>query len=558
MGGVGMKVNDIQGFLTEKMVEDLVRKGIWEPGFLFWKFWDRNAKQYPDKEAIIDSKNRLTWAQVHEQSVQLALGFRKLGLGKDDVVMAELPNCAEAQILRDSLERSGIIFFFVATGFRHKEVRQLLADSNAVAMVVPGQDRFNQSVDFLDMVEEIRPDLPNLKHVITVGQASRGAISLSDIMEMGAGENVSEDYFEKISFDFDECIGFRATSGSTGMPKICCLGTPARSSKEFSERWKVTNDDIILAIATISTGAGMPAIEQGGLTGCKMIMMEKWDPKTGPDRALSLIERERVTVACGVPPHVLMIARHPDISKYDISSLRLFSWAGAPLNKDAIEGIEKKMGCKLVPFYGSMDSGWISGCYYDDSLETRSLTVGKPGKNREIKIVDDQGQEVPQGEVGTMIVGGGTVNMGYYKEPELSKKIWDAEGWYNTDDMARIDEDGNIHLMGRASDMINRGGQNIFPIEVENILRSHPKVTDVSIVPMPDPLLGSRACAYVEPEAGATFTFDEMIARLEQEKMAKYKWPERLEILDKLPRLPTGKVNKMGLIEDIQKKLSND
>ena len=112
-----MKVNEIQGFLTEDMVEDLVRKGIWEPGQLFWKWWDKNAKQYPDKEAIVDAKNRLTWAQAQAQSVQLALGLRKLGLGKDDVVMAELPNCAEAQILRDALERSGIIFFFVATGF---------------------------------------------------------------------------------------------------------------------------------------------------------------------------------------------------------------------------------------------------------------------------------------------------------------------------------------------------------------------------------------------------------------------------------------------------------
>ncbi|MDP6179009.1 MAG: AMP-binding protein, partial [Desulfatiglandales bacterium] len=449
-----MKVNQLQGFLTEEMVDDFVRKGVWEPRLLFWKWWDKNAIECPDKEAIVDSRTRLTWAQAREKSAQLALGFRNLGLDRDDVVMAELPNCVEAQLLRDGLERAGILFFFVATGFRHKEMLHLLNSSEAVAIVIPGQKRFQESFDFLGMINEIKPDLPKLKHIITVGDAPGGAISLSKIMNMGAREVIPEDYFDEISFDFDECVGFRATSGSTGMPKICCLGTPLRYAQEFRERWKVTKKDVILAIATISTGAGMPAVEQGGMTGCKMVMMEKWDPKDGPDIALSLIEKEGVTIACGVPPHVLMIARHPNVSKYDISSLRLFSWAGAPLAKDAIAGIENNLGCRLVPFYGSMDSGWISGCYYDDPLEIRSFTVGKTGAKREYKLIDEKGVEVSQGEVGELTVRGGTGNMGYYKEPELSKATWDSEGWYNTKDLARIDEDGNIRLMGRASEMI--------------------------------------------------------------------------------------------------------
>jgi non-ribosomal peptide synthetase component E (peptide arylation enzyme) len=205
-----------------------------------------------------------------------------------------------------------------------------------------------------------------------------------------------------------------------------------------------------------------------------------------------------------------------------------------------------------------MDSGWISGCFFDDPLEVRSFTVGKIGSNREYKLIDENGAEVPQGEVGELMVRGGTGNMGYYKEPELSKETWDSEGWYNTKDLARFDEEGNIRLMGRASDMINRGGQNIFPMEVENILRSHPKVAEICIVPMPDPLLGSRACAYVEPKGGETFTFDEMIERLEEEKMAKYKRPERLEILDKMPRLPSGKIDKVKLVDDIKKKTAEE
>jgi non-ribosomal peptide synthetase component E (peptide arylation enzyme) len=201
-----------------------------------------------------------------------------------------------------------------------------------------------------------------------------------------------------------------------------------------------------------------------------------------------------------------------------------------------------------------MESGWISGCYYDDPLEIRSHTVGKTASKREYKLLDEKGVSVPQGEVGELFVRGGSGNMGYYKEPELTRTIWDSEGWYNTKDLASIDEDGNIRLMGRASDMINRGGQNIYPIEIENILRTHPKVAEICIVPMTDALLGSMACACVEPKAGVTFTFDEMIARLEKEKMAKYKRPERLEILDRMPRLTTGKIDKVKLVDDIRKK----
>jgi len=549
-----MKVSEIQGFLTEEMVQDFVKKGVWEKGLLSWKLTDKNAKELGDKEAMVDSRQRLTWSQVREKAVQLAVGFRKLGLKKDDVVISAMHNCVEALLLREALERAGLMFFFVATGFRHKEMKHLINTSEARAIVVPTQERYG-SFDFVGMVDELKSELPTLKYVVTVGDAPDGAVSFDEVMEMGLKENISDDELEKMSFDFDECTGFRATSGSTGMPKICCVGSSVRNSQDFTDRWKVTKDDVILGIATIATGAGMPAVEQSIYTGCKVIMMEKWDPKKGPDAALSLIEKEMVTIACGVPPHVLMIARYPEISKYDISLLRMFSWAGAPLAKDAIAGIEKKMGCKLVSFYGSMDSGWISGGFYDDSLEARSFTVGKPGSKRELKLIDEDGNEAPQGEVGELTVRGGTGNMGYYKEPELTKKTWDDDGWYNTNDLAKIDEDGNIHLMGRASDMINRGGQNIYPIEVENILRTHPKVDDICIIPMPDPLLGSRACACVVPREGESFTFEEMVEWLEKEKMAKYKRPERLEIINQLPRLPAGKVDKVSLVEDIKKKV---
>jgi len=552
-----MKVKDLPGCpVTEKMIKEWVKKGLWEPGFMFWMLWDENAKKRPNKEALVDQKTRLTWAQAREQSANLALGFQELGLKKDNVVVSQLPNCVEAVLLRDALERLGVVYFPLAVGFRHKEMKHLLEFTQAVAIVVPGIGRFDEGFDFVGMVLEIKPELPKLKYVVTVGQAPQGTMSLAEVMALGAKKKVPWDYFKKSTFDFDECVAFRATSGTTGLPKVCCATTPLHNKEDFITRWKVTENDVVMAIATIATGAGLPAIELSGPTGCKALMMERWDPQTGPERALSLIEKERVTIACGVPPHILMIAQHPNVEKYNISSLRLFTWAGAPLAKGAVAGIEKRLGCKLVPYYGSMDAGAISAAYYDDSIEVRSSTVGKPYSKRELKIIDpDTGKEVPHGEIGEVLVRGAVGNLGYYKDLEHTKANWDSEGWFHTKDLGKIDEEGNICLMGRATDTINRGGQKIHPLEVEEILKTHPKVAEVVIVPMPDPIVGQRACAYVEPKAGQTFTFEEMIARLEQEKMAKYKRPERLEIMERLPRLPSGKVDKTGLAEDIKKKL---
>jgi acyl-coenzyme A synthetase/AMP-(fatty) acid ligase len=375
-------------------------------------------------------------------------------------------------------------------------------------------------------------------------------------MAKGKGKQVPEDYFKKTTMGFDELVTMRATSGSTGLPKICTNTTPLHNAQDYADKWHVTGDDVILAIATVATGAGLPAVELNGLLGCKAVLNERWDPKGGPDRVLSLMQEHKVTIACGVPPHVLMTANHPNFGNYNISSLRIFTWAGAPLAKEQIDRLEKKLGAKLLSFYGMMDTGWISAVGYDEPIEIRSSTVGSPGTKRELKVVDEKGNEVPKGDVGEILVRGAVGNLGYFKDAERAKEVYDAEAWYHTADLGRLDANNNIHLMGRATDTINRGGQKIFPLEIENILRSHPKVAEVAIVPMPDPILGQRPCAYVELKPGAgEFTFDEMTARMEQMQMAKYNRPERLEIMEKLPRTPSQKVDKQVLIADIKQKL---
>lgn len=551
-----MKIKDLKGACTEEMVQEFVKKGYWKPGLSYWNFWDINAKKYPDREAIVDSKRRLTWAQVREEAVHLALGFLELGLNKDDVVVAELPNCSEAQILRNGLERVGIVFSHVAR-FRHKEMKHLLGLPGAVAVVIPGLDRFEDPFDYFGMIQEIRADLPKLKHVVTVGKAPEGAVSLSEIISRGAKMRVSENFFAQRTFDLDEAVFLWYTSGTTGLPKITLSGTNMLtiSARELAERWQITHEDVFLAIGDISSGIGISAPSVSALTGCKQVMLEKWDPSEGPEKVLSLIEKEGVTHAIGVPPHAIRIAEHPDIDQYDLSSLRLFAWGGAPMTHAFVEGLEKKLGCRLISFYGSQDNYWVSTSRFTDSMQVRNFTIGKPGSYAQIRIVDENGRDLPKGSLGELLVRSPGGGMGYLKEPEKTAATWDADGWYHTGDLVRLDPDGNLLLQGRKVEMINRGGQNIYSQEVENILRSHPKVAEVVIVPMPDRILGQKVCAYVETKEGESFSFAEMIACLDLEKMAKYKHPERLEIMEKLPRLQTGKVDKARLTEDIRRKL---
>ena len=196
--------------------------------------------------------------------------------------------------------------------------------------------------------------------------------------------------------------------------------------------------------------------------------------------------------------------------------------------------------------------------HYTEPRDQRLLTVGRPSIANEVKIVDESGLEVRQGQVGEIMARGPMCGFGYYKDPEASMKVWTQDGWYHMGDLGKFDEKGNLILIGRAKDMIIRGGQNIYPLEIENLLLTHPKVLDVAIVGMPDPVMGEKACAYVVPKAGQEFKFDEMVSFLKEKKIANYKLPERLEIIGKLPAVAGQKIDKKALQQAIAQKLKSE
>jgi non-ribosomal peptide synthetase component E (peptide arylation enzyme) len=408
------------------------------------------------------------------------------------------------------------------------------------------------------MIQQIRPNFLNLASVFVVGaQVPKGAISLDKMKEGLLEEKYPSDYFEEIRIKPGELSALGMTSGTTGFPKLVrkvgFLGSVTRDS-EPAKRYKVTNEDVFAALAPLSGGgSGPPCRFHAQSQGCKVALLERFDP----EEALKLIEREKVTFATGVPAQLTMMVRHPNLQKYDMSSLRAFYYAGAKLPYSIAKEVEEKMCCRIVAHFGGMDVSFAFTTSYDDPIEVRLSSVGKlvtPGAK--LKLVDEEGQEVPQGEVGELMIKEVGAGSSYYKDNEATRKRRDLAGWYHTGDLGKLDEHGNLYIVGRSKDVIIRGGQNIYPAEIEGMLITNPKVADVAIVSMPDPIMGEKACAYVIPRPSQILTFEEMASFLAEKKIAKYKVPERLEIVDSFPMSGDGqKVLKRGLAAQLVTKL---
>ncbi len=343
------------------------------------------------------------------------------------------------------------------------------------------------------------------------------------------------------------------TTGTTGFPKfveypICSLIYQAQA---IAHDFKITGDDTFAIIGPAAVGPNIRAYMCSPYTGAKIVMMEKFEA----EEALKFIEREKATVAGIVPAQMVMMLRLPNFDKYDLSSLRLLFSASAALPYQVGVEMEERAGCSIVQLYGAVDWGGGMCSPLESSREERLLTVGKPYGGNEVKLVDEEDNEVPKGEIGEIRVKGPSSASGYYHNPEATWQAWTRDGWFNMGDLGKFDERGNLVVIGRKKDVIIRGGQNIYPAEVENLLVANPKVAAVALVGMPDTVMGERACAYVVTKQGQALTFEEMVSFLKSKNIATYKLPERLEIMDSLPLAGEQKVDKKILEKDIIDKL---
>ncbi|MBU2608614.1 MAG: fatty acid--CoA ligase family protein [Chloroflexi bacterium] len=290
------------------------------------------------------------------------------------------------------------------------------------------------------------------------------------------------------------------------------------------------------------------------MVGAKLVNLEHFTPRD----TCEMIQREKVTVLALVPAQIAMLVDYPDLDRYDLSSVRVIFTGTQLLTYELGARAEEKLGCRVVKIYGSGDTSAISTTSFNDTQEVRLATVGFPVPGNEVMIIDGEGNPSPPGEIGEVRAKGPALASGYYGHPEITAELW-QDGWIATGDAGKIDEAGHVVLLGRKRDVIIRGGQNIYPSEIENLLMRHPGVKDVSIVRMPDPIMGEKQCAYVVPAEGQTFDFEDMTGFLKSKRIAPYKLPERLEILSELPMVPAAnKVDKDSLEADIAQKLEEE
>jgi len=522
-------------------------------GITVSELWDCNARERAGRAAIEDLEVNLTWLEAKRWIDRVALGLLELGIKRDDVLVVQLPNCIELHLLRVAGEKAGIRCVPVTSNMRKRELEHILGQTDAVGAVVPWMYR---GFNYVDMIHEIRPSLPNFRHIFLIGdKVAEGLFSIRKLAAEPLDEKYPPDYLEKRRYRRDEVSLICHSSGSTGLPKLVQYSPAACSAtgKWFSEHLRLSADDVVAAIAPAARGPNLPVYFAAPWAGAKIVML----PWSEAREALKAIEQKKVTVACLVPTQLAMMLEEAQAGHYDLSSVRAWVSAGAYFPPPLMAEVEKKMGGTVLNYYGSMELGAVTSSALNDPDEVRLTTAGRPTFGTEVKIVDDEGQEVENGIEGEIMARGLCSSSGFYKDEKATKQVWNENGWAATGDMGLIDEGGNLVIVGRKKDVIIRGGQNIYPAEIEALLIDHPKVQDVAVVSMPDPVMGERVCAYVVSVKGEKLAFAEMISFLRQKNIASFKLPERLELMEKFPTVADGyKVDKKALRQDIAEKLS--
>lgn len=539
----------------KEMVDEFLNEGYWTQE-LFYDFWDRNAREYGGQEALVDSKFRVTWAEAKRLVDGIASTWVQMGIPQYSRIIIQSPNSVYGFLARIAAERAGLISLTVYPYLRQRELEYMVERTEASAVVIPHEYR---KFDYLEMYTELQQRFPHLKNIFLFDDtvpdsAPENTYSLTQLARAAAEKPIDENVLKERRLDPLWNIALlTTTSGTTGLPKLVEWPTAPRvcTSKGRVSIWGLNNNDITMAIAPHAGGAaGTLTYFAAPLAGAKTIMLEEFVPED----ALALIEKEKATAIGVVPTHLVRMLEC-DTSKYDLSSLRFIRSAGGYLSPQIAEEAEEAFGAVITSDLGTQDMGSVSGCRVEDSKDLRRRTVGRMLPGNKVVLKDEDGTEVPDGEPGILYFRGPHAPAGYYRDEELTSTVFDPNGWTTTGDIVKFDQEC-LWILGRAKDMIIRGGQNIYPAEIEGLLNDHPKVASVAVVGYPDREMGERTCAYVISKSGQDFTFEEMVDFLKGKQLAMFKLPERLEVVPEFPAVgDSGKVNKETLKKEIAEKV---
>lgn len=501
--------------------------------------------QFAERVAVVDGDRPFSYADVDRISSNLALNLLALGLEPLDRVVIQLPNVAEFVLLYFALQKIGCIPVAALASHRFAEINQFAQLSGAKACVVPDRQR---DFDYGEMLERVRTANPAVTCAITLGTARPGFHSLSELISRPALAPLS--VLTRIAIDPTDPAVFQLSGGTTGIPKLIprTHNDYAYNSKIAAEVCGVTGDSVLLIVLPIAHNLPLacPGIQGYMLRGGKVVL----SASTKPRDICALVEKHRVTHFKVVPALLIRVLNDPVVTQHDLSSLKTIQSGGQRLQPETRLLANKLIPSAFIQENFGMAEGLMTFVRPDDPEDVRLETVGRAvSPDDEVRLVDEDGREVAFGDVGEMCCRGPYTLRGYFRAAEYNARVFTPDGFYCSGDLMRQHHSGNFIVEGRKKDLINRGGEKISAEEIENLILSHSAVQNVACIPVPDPQLGERMCACVILRPGHNLSFEELKAFLLEKEIAKFKLPERLELLEDFPLSAFGKVSKKTLGE---------
>ncbi|MBI4560741.1 MAG: AMP-binding protein [Candidatus Rokubacteria bacterium] len=522
----------------------------------YWKnetpdqYLDRWATDRPHKTAVVDGAGRFTWGELARAVERVAHGLRALGLSRGSAISCQLPNWNEFIILALAASRLGAILNPIPPIYRASELSFILNLLGSRVLVIP--ERF-RNFSYVEMLAALRPETPELAHVFVArGEPGPGMRPLAELTQ--TAWEAREGRLPLEGTDPNRVTEVIFTSGTTGEPKGV-MHTPNTALSiiyPVIRRLGFTERDVLLMSSTFGHQTGyLYGLCLTLLLGATGVWLDVWSA----EEAARLIEAERVTFTMGATPFLQDLTYTPALDRHNISSLRLFISAGASIPRKLVQDARQRLRCAISAGWGMTENGLVTCNGLDDPEEKIFGTDGAPVPGMEVTVVDEDGRPVPPKTEGELLVRGHSQFVGYWKRPQLTRDAYTRDGWFKTGDRATLDDDGYLSISGRSKDIIIRGGENIPVVEIENLLFAHPKIANVAVVAMPDPRLQERACAFVILEPGEALTLTEVVQYLDSKRVARQKYPERLETVTEFPMTPSGKVQKFRLREIVAEKL---
>jgi len=526
--------------LDAQRLEAEQRRGLW-PERVITDYLDRWVAEKPKATALLSWReesgrlDRLTWRDLAGRAGRTAQALAARGIGPGDVVAFQLPNCWQFVALHLACVRLGAVSNPLMPIFRHRELDYMLRHGEARVLIAPAHYR---GFDHRALARQLGRELPGLAHVLITEDVGEDAFASALAATSG------DEFLSGARLAPNDVVQLLFTSGTTGEPKgaLHTSNTLLSAVLPYAERMRIGADDVLYMPSPLGHQLGFCyGMLMSIVLGIPLVLSDVWKPA----RALELMREHGATYSCGSTPFLADLAGQLGVESRRPPRLRLFSSSGAPIPPAVVEAARARLGIQVATCWGMTECASVTVTPPDGHKVMESDGCALP--NGEVRVLGHDGREAPRGTVGALQVRGASLFIGYLKRPELSRL--DDDGWFDTGDLARMDDEGYIRICGRSKDVIIRGGENIPVVEIESAIYRMAEVGDVAIVAMPDPRLQERACAFVTLHPECEVSLADVQRHLEQEGVSKHFWPERLEVLDQMPRTATGKIQKFVLRE---------